>query len=142
MPAAWRSGKNGMESYQLPAAAAEFMENHIASADELALLVAMIDAPDRWWDPSIVSREFGLPQHVARAMLDRFAVANLLDIRVTGDVRYRFRPGTPELGRGATAFVEAYHAHPAVVAQHVARSVRRGVRDFADAFRIRLHGRR
>lgn len=130
-----------MESYQIPALVAEFMERHIASADELMLLVAMIDAPDRWWDPTIASRELGLPQRDARVILDRFTAANLLDIRVTDDVRYRFRPGTPDLDRGASAFGEAYRAHPATVAQHVARSARRSVRDFADAFRIRRHGR-
>lgn len=126
-----------MESHQIPAAATRFMDRHIASADELALLVAMIDAPERWWDPTIVSREFGLPERVARVMLDRFATANLLDIRVTADVRYRFHPGSSELECHASAFAEAYHANPAAVVQYVARSARRGVRDFADAFRIR-----
>jgi hypothetical protein len=38
-----------------------------------------------------------VPLSVARGILDRLAGLNLLQIRVTDDVRYRFQPGTIEL---------------------------------------------
>ena len=96
----------------------------------------MVDAPDRWWDAELVRRELGMPLHTARAALDRFASGNLLDIRVTGDVRYQLRPGTGELGAAISDFAEAYRAHPASVVRAVV-SGSRNIRDFADAFRIR-----
>ena len=98
--------------------------------------MAMIDGRERWWDAELVQRETGLPVRLARAALDRFASANLLDIRVTGDVRYQLRPGTGELSTSIAEFAEAYRAHPAAVIRAVAREPRT-IRDFADAFRIR-----
>lgn len=41
-----------------------------------------------------MSHDLGITLGNARRMLERLAVANLLDIRVTDDVRYQFRPGT------------------------------------------------
>ena len=113
------------------------MDACIGSPEELALLVALIESPSKWWDPDLVSRELGIPVGLARTILDRLAAANLLDIRVTDDVRYQFRPGTAELQQGATAFADAYRASPAAIVQRLAQSARRSVRDFADAFRIR-----
>ena len=109
--------------------------------DELELLVALVEAPLRWWDPVVVSKDLGTTAARARTMLDRFAAANLLDIRVTDDVRYQFRPGTTELHEGACALASAYRARPAAIIQRLTDAAPRSVRDFADAFRIRRHGR-
>lgn len=113
------------------------MDACIASPEELAVLVTLVDSPSKWWDPDLVSRELGMTTRLARAVLDRFAAANLLDIRVTDDVRYQFRPGTAELQQGVMAFAAAYRSTPAAVVQRLAQSAGRGVRDFADAFRLR-----
>jgi hypothetical protein len=120
----------------------QFMAKHIASLEELELLAAMVDTPFRWWDAPALSRELGIPRAVAGTLLERFAAANLLDIRVTEDVRYQFRPGTRELHDGAVALAGAYRKRPAALIQHLSGMTRPGVRDFADAFRIRRNGRR
>lgn len=104
-----------MESDQLSTTAVRFLHGHIASEQELELLVALVESPSRWWDAGAVSREFRMSRRVASATLDRFAAANLLEIRVTDDVRYQFRPGTAELGKGAVALTAAYRADPAGV---------------------------
>jgi hypothetical protein len=121
---------------ELPARLIAFIGAHIRSVDDLVLLTAMIDAPDRWWDAELVRRETGLPLRVARIALDRFASANMLDIRVTDDVRYQLRPGTGELASAIAEFAEAYRAHPATIIRVVAHAPHH-IRDFADAFRIR-----
>ena len=126
--------------YQLPERVAAFLATYIASAAELQLLVALIDGPDRWWDSVSASREIGLPVSLMSGMLDRFAKANLLDIRVTDAVRYRLRPGTPELEQDLAGLREAWRFHPAAVMQVVAQSARRSIRDFADAFRFKRDG--
>jgi hypothetical protein len=109
--------------------------------DDLALLTALIDAPSRWWDAALAARELGLTPRFARAALDRFASGNLLDIRVTDDVRYQLRPGTPELSADVAAFAEAYRLHPAAVIKAVGAAPSH-IRDFADAFRFTRHGDR
>jgi hypothetical protein len=108
------------------------MAAHVASTDDLELLMALIEAPDRWWDAEAASRAVRLPVGAARAILDRFACGNLLDIRVTGDVRYRFRPGTPELIQGAAAFAEACRAHPTEMMDAVGQCAGRTFTDVAD----------
>ena len=56
----------------------------------------------------MAAREFGFTLPEALAALERFAALNLMDIRVSGDVRYQFRPGTEELRYAARATVGAY----------------------------------
>ena len=96
-----------------------------------------VDTRDRWWDAAAIAKELGIGNTAARHSLDHLARGNLLDIRITGDVRYQFNPGTAELESAALACAAAYRTNPVAVVQMVAGSSRRSLRDFADAFRIR-----
>lgn len=114
-----------------------FATTYTRSLDDLQVLMACLEARDRWWDAGGMARHLSIGLSAARHALDRLAGRNLLDIRVTGDVRYQFNPGTPELESAALACASAYHAHPVAVVQLVAGESRRPLRDFADAFRFR-----
>ena len=114
-----------------------FVADHIRSLEELQLLLAVVQMPDRWWDATSAARELGIATPAARRALDALAGRNLLDIRITADVRYQFRPGTDALRTGAIATEDAYRTNPLGVVQLVAQTGKRGLRDFADAFRIR-----
>jgi hypothetical protein len=72
-----------------------------------------------------------------RHILDRFVARNLLDVRISDDVRYRFSPGPAGLREATDAFVEAFQRAPALVMQLLLPSRRRSMEDFSDAFRIR-----
>lgn len=123
-------------SSQLSTTVLAFADSYLQSVDELVVLAAMMYSSDRWWDARMVLRELGIAG--ADRILDQLAKRNLLDIRVTDAVRYQFQPAAPELSRAAAEFAEAYRRHPAEVMRAVVgRSVDRGARDFADAFRIR-----
>lgn len=126
-------------SRELPPRVLAFMADHIRSLDDLQLLIAMIQAPDRWWDASVAARELGTSPTAARLLLDHLATQNLLDIRITGDVRYQFHPGTEELREAALEAAEEYRTNPLTLAQLVTGTAKRRIRDFADAFRIRRH---
>jgi hypothetical protein len=121
--------------------ARQFIESHVTSLDELEVLIAVVEAPSRWWDPGLVAHETGVSRHAAQAILERFAARNLLDIRITAEVRYQFRPGTEELEQGAIAVISAYHTAPRAVIRLVTERGRHSLRDFADAFRFRDHDR-
>ena len=114
-----------------------FVADHVRSLDELQVLLAVVQAPDRWWDATSAGRELGIAATAAQRALDALAGRNLLDIRITGDVRYQFRPGTDALRAAALATEDTYRTNPLGVVQLVAQTSRRGLRDFADAFRIR-----
>jgi len=111
-----------MSPEQLPPDVVAFIADHLLSINEIEVLTAMIDTPDRWWD--------------ARLIL------NLLDIRFTDEVRYWFRPGTAELAQTMSRLAASYRTNHAAVVRAVSPSAPRGARDFADAFRFRKNGNR
>lgn len=124
-----------MES--LPPDVISFVASHVHSLNDLHVLIHCIEAADRWWDASALSRETGMSVAAARHSLDPLARGNLLDIRIIGDVRYNFSPGTDALRETALACAAAYRSRPVAVVKLVTDSGHRAVRDFADAFRIR-----
>jgi hypothetical protein len=113
-----------------------FIADHLAGVTELEALIRLCEDRGRWWDVPAFAAALGLAQSRARRILDRFVSLNLLDIRVSDDVRYRFQPGTGELAEAADALLESYNRNPVAVVQCVA-SPGRALSDFADAFRIR-----
>jgi hypothetical protein len=120
-----------------PQVVVEFATAHLRNLEDLRVLLTCLEARDRWWDAAGMARELGIGASAARRSLDHLARGNLLDIRITGDVRFQFNPGTPALDSAAVACAAAYRANPIAIVQLVADSARRSVRDFADAFRIR-----
>jgi hypothetical protein len=126
-----------VSSFQLSAAVIAFAESYVGSVDELVVLLALAES-SRWWDGGMVARELGIQPAAASRILDHLAARNLLDIRITDDVRYQFRPASPDLSRAVAEFTDAYRRHPVEVMRTVVRkSSDRSARDFADAFRIR-----
>jgi hypothetical protein len=124
-----------MSSDQLPQDVFEFLSEYIGAVDELALLLTLMASTSRWWDAKTAGTEIGVSEARARTILERFASRNLLDIRVSDDIRYQFRPGTADLVGRAAATLTAYRERPAAVLRWVAN--RSSIVDFADAFRWR-----
>jgi hypothetical protein len=114
-----------------------FVTEHVRTLAELQLLIAIIQSGDRWWDAGAAARESGLSIQEARRALDYFGAHNLLDIRITGDVRYQYRPGTSELRESAEMCAAAFRTRPLDLARLVKGPSLSSVRDFADAFRVR-----
>lgn len=125
----------------LPAAVAGFLATYIRDLVDLQLLITLVNADDRWWDTGNVASSLHISESAARAALEHLAGRNLLEIRLSGDVRYRLNPGTEELRDQALACAAAYRADPLAVVRAVSGSTRTSARDFADAFRIRRNGR-
>ncbi len=109
----------------------------LGSLQDLQLLVTLMEDPQRWWDARALAQETGNPNASTGRGLDRLAARNLLDIRVTEDVRFRYRPGTPELEKAGAAFAEAYRKAPLAIVKLVTARRPGSVTDFANAFRIR-----
>jgi hypothetical protein len=125
----------------VPPDLAGFVIRHIRSLEDLQVLMTCIESRDRWWDAAAMNRELGIGGRAARQSLDRLAQGNLLDIRITGDVRYQFNPGTAALEAAALACASEYHSNPVALVRMVARSTDRSIQDFADAFRFQKKGR-
>jgi hypothetical protein len=120
-----------------------FLREHVRDVADLQLLVVVAGSAERWWDATAAARALVIDVTEARELLEHLAAHNLLEIRVTGDVRYQFRPGSEALCIAARAFLTAYRDHPFAVWRAVAGAgSTRSIRDFADAFRIRRDGGR
>jgi len=103
--------------------AMSFALDHLRDLHDLQLFIALMNASDRWWDARAAARELQVPDAVARAALEHLAGRNLLEIRVTGEVRYQFRPGSEELRRLSLAFADAFAADPPAVVRALTGSV-------------------
>ena len=99
----------------LPPDIARFAAAYVPSIEDLQVLVLFVEGRDRWYDAARIAGLLSIPLAAAGAALDHLARHNLLDIRVTGDVRYRFRPGTATLETQATALVDTYRRNPELV---------------------------
>jgi len=120
----------------LPRTVEAFVVAHMRSVEDLQLLIRLVEEPDRWWDAETVSGELRLSTLAARGALEWFAGRNLLEIRLSIDIRYRFNPGTDSLRRAVHDSVTAYRADPIAVIRAISPGLQR-IRDFADAFRIK-----
>jgi hypothetical protein len=81
----------------LPAGLVTFAQSHVHSVEALQVLLLCIDYRERWWDVSGVADRLSLTKSRARHILDGFARSNLLDIRISDTVRFRFDRGIQEL---------------------------------------------
>jgi hypothetical protein len=120
-----------------PPEVVEFVSQFIRSPEDLAVFLVCVTEHDRWWDASTMAREVAIGPVAAQSSLDQLARSNLLDIRLTADIRYQFHPGTRELRDTALATAAAYRSNPIGVVRLVANPRQRSVRDFADAFKLR-----
>ena len=126
-----------MSPEPLPSEIGAFVGEHLLTIDEIEALAAMSDAPGRWWDAKLMCCELGVSLSAARFTLDHLAGLNLLDIRLSDEVRYRLQPGTPDLKQMVCRLVSVYRNNRGAVVRAIARVARRGVLDFADAFKLR-----
>jgi hypothetical protein len=55
-----------MPSEPLPSDVATFISDHLRSIDEIEVLTAIVDTPDRWWDARLVYSELGIAVGPAR----------------------------------------------------------------------------
>ncbi len=128
-----------MTASSLQPAVAAFAAEYVASRDDLYTLVLLVRHDEQWWDVKRLAGHIGLSVSSTRLILDRFVAHNLLDVRISDDIRYRFSPGPAGLRQAAEAFVDAFQKSPALVMQLLRASRRRSIEDFSDAFRIRRY---
>ena len=127
----------------LPADVVQFARSYVRTLEDLDVFIVCVDHSDRWWDAIELAKKVLISESAATRALDHFAKANLLDIRISDAVHYRFHPGTDDLASRARMFTAAYHKNPVKLVTLIARSgISDSVRDFADAFRIKRNDNR
>jgi hypothetical protein len=125
-----------MQVDEIPQQVRDFLSQCVGTLDELGILLALMGSTTRWWNAKAVGDELGVSEIRARRSLESLASRNLLDIKVSDDVRYQFRPGTQVLEARASALLKLYRERPAIVLRWAAGLGGTNLTDFADAFRF------
>ena len=126
-----------MPDQQLSPFVHTFIRDHLGIPDAVHVFAILIGQAEQWWTAAVVADRLGLPVAHARRILDEFVAANILDIRVSNDVSYRYDPGAPAVREAAEAFIDAFRRNPSAVMHAVPAGRRRSIEDFSNAFRIR-----
>jgi hypothetical protein len=125
-----------MHSDQVPDDVRQLLADCVGSLDELGMLLMLTASATRWWTAPTAGAELGITGRRAGQILDRLASCNLLDIKVSNEVSYQFRPGTSQLQERAAALLALYRERPIVVLRWAAGNGLSAA-SFTDAFRLK-----
>jgi hypothetical protein len=120
----------------LPTRARRFLQRRIDNVEQLEIVLLLQHHQQRTWTGAAVAEALQLSPRAAAEHLETLARRALLDVRIGGDVRYRFNPATPELTATVKQVADCYRDNRTEVVSVVATN-RRSLRDFSDSFRIK-----
>jgi hypothetical protein len=87
-----------------------------------------------------VATELRIDESRAADVLESLASDNLLDVRISNEVLYRFNPSTSELDQAAARCAD-YYLRERIAMINAVLSARLGaIREFAEAFRVTKTG--
>lgn len=126
--------------------ASEFLRAHLDSYEQLQILQLLARARDRTWTAEDVARALQLPPSEVAGALDHLCARNLLDIRISGELNFRYSPGSEDLRTRAEAFLSLLAQEPVAMAKVMLEHQRTRERStalqaFVDAFMLRGRGR-
>lgn len=121
----------------LTPAVRRFIARHLRSPEDLEVLILVVTTPERGWTAAAVASELRISGASAQATLEHLCGRNLLDVRISENLLYRFNPGTEALGRAVEELLTAYRDSRLAVTAAVADAASARLREFADAFRVR-----
>lgn len=127
--------------------AARFFHAHLDSDAQVQVLRLLAMARDHSWTAADVSRDLGVPVAEAAAALDQLCAHNLLDVRIGGELHFRYCPGAEELRDDAETFLRVLEQKPLELAKLIAERRRErertaALRAFVDAFLLRDQGKK
>jgi hypothetical protein len=123
-----------MTNTELPGPVKEFLRDHIDSIPELeALLLARRERGTHWQAATLAAR-LHVDVRTATAVLDALERRGLL---MRSEAGFSYGPRTPELEAAVDALTDAHRRFLIPVTSVIHSKIRTGLRDLADAFRLR-----
>jgi predicted ArsR family transcriptional regulator len=120
----------------LPPSVRRFVQRRIDTVEQLEILLLLQHHADRSWNAARVADALQLTEPAAAEHLEALGRRDLLDVRLSSDVVYRYSPATAELAGIVAQVVDAYREHRGDVLRLVTGRRLRALRDFSDAFRL------
>lgn len=115
-----------------------FIIRYLTSIEHLEVFVLLQRSIDRYWSASEVAAELRIPIARSEQVLERLASNNFLDIKILNDVVYRFNPATSDIDEISNRCAALYRTERLAMIKLIMSAPSDPMRDFADAFRIRL----
>jgi hypothetical protein len=112
-----------------------FLQDAIVTVERLDVLLLLRRHPDRYWDADAVGDRLDLRPDLAATSLEALAGHNLLDVRLTEAIRYRFAPATADQRIQVDRIAALWHSDRSLVVRELS-GTRRSLADFSDAFRL------
>ena len=114
---------------------ADFIGRYLPTFEHLEVLLLAARSPERYVSAAEAAHALGIDAVAAGRALEDLAAANLLDVKLLDDVRYRLR-SQAAAAADIAELQTAYAAQRVRVVNEIMAGRSRRIRDFADAFRI------
>ena len=123
--------------FVIPPAVRRFLDQRVDDVEQLEIVLLLQRHGDRSWSAADVADALRLGTRRVEHQLEALAGRDLLDVRLGGDVRYRFKPASDTLASMARQLAECYRDRRLEVVSFVTTRGLRPLRDFSDAFRLK-----
>jgi hypothetical protein len=124
----------------LPDGADRFILRHIRTLEQLEILLLMMATPSRAWSAHELASELRTNAESASTRLAELSGDGLVEPMGGAPPRYRYKPASEELDRGARALERLYRERRVAVITQIFSPAGDSARHFADAFRIKKEG--
>ena len=126
---------------RLPDPIRRFLKEAVTSVEDLEIVLLLRRNPERYWDAESVSDRLEISRQLAAASLETLARHNLLDVRLSDVIRYRYNPMTGGDLASVNAVADAWRHDRALVMKELTANGH-SLSDFSNAFRFRRNERR
>jgi hypothetical protein len=126
---------------RLPDPIRRFLKGAVSSVEDLEIVLLLRRNPERYWDAESVSDRLEISPQLAAASLETLARHNLLDVRLSDVIRYRYNPMTGDELALVNALADAWRHDRALVMKELTANSR-SLSDFSNAFRLGKNERR
>jgi hypothetical protein len=127
-------------SREVPPEIEAFLQAHIRSVMQLEVLLLLHREADRWWTASGANLELRSSLDATYKHLRDLCDSKLVEIRPGAEPQFRFAPAKPEDLVLVASLAELFRTRFYSVVESVYTSERKGIRAFADAFKLKKGG--
>lgn len=121
---------------EIPAELKAFLFSCIDAVEQVELLV-LLRQSNRGWTVRAASAELGVSDSSTRHHLETLAARGLVHITIGEEASYSYAPKRPALGGYVDQLLEHYAHSRTTILRLIASGPRRGMKRFADAFKLR-----
>ena len=119
----------------LPAGIRDFLSRHIASVEELEILLLLHDGKDRDWTPAEINERLRSQEISISKWLE--ALVTLKLVRRSSGSRYQFAPASEALARDTAELAEVYRERRIKVIELIYSKPNENLLEFVRAFELR-----